>query len=680
MTKREAKQRIEKLREEIRHHRYQYHVLDTQEISDGALDSLKHELYELEEAYPDLRTQDSPTQRVGGQPLDGFSKIEHQRPMLSMEDVFSREEFEAWLHRLQKRTTATVDLYCMPKLDGLAVSLVYEDGVLVSAATRGNGRVGEDVTHNVRTIESVPLRLRALEAGDLEAYPVLASFTGRVEVRGEIYMPVEAFEVLNAQREADGEPTFANPRNVAAGSIRQLDPRVAAKRPLAFMAWDLVVDAEIGTHHQEMEVLTMLGFPVAPYSGLAADIDAVQTYYAELQQLRESETLPFWVDGMVVRVNTNALYDELGVVGKTPRGLVAWKFPAEEATTKLIDVTWSVGRTGVVTPVAVLEPVHVAGTTVQHASLHNMDEIERLGVRKGDTVIIKKAGDIIPKVVQPLPNLRTGNEEQILAPTHINGAAVYRKEGEVALYCDDPDVFERQRQAIAYAVSKAALDIDGLGLKTIEQLLEEGLISHFVDLYALTKEEVLGLEGFAEVSATNLIAQIRSRKEVSLERFITALGIKHVGGETARRLAQKFLSLDALMRAKKDDLLAVDDVGEAVADAVVAFFAHVGNRQAIARFLSLGGQVIDAEVPVNGGALAGETYVLTGTLQGMTRSEAKAAIEALGGTVSGSVSKNTTAVIVGDDPGSKAKKADELGVPTLNEKAFFAMLATHTTL
>lgn len=678
MTKAEAKKRIANLRKEIGHHRYQYHVLDTQEISDAALDSLKHELYTLEAEFPEFITPDSPTQRIGGEALDAFEKVPHGTRMLSMEDVFTPEEFAAWELRVRKRVDAeALDYFCMPKLDGLAISLTYADGQLTIAATRGDGQVGENVTHNVRTIESVPLALRSVSASTRKKLGLPAQMPEELVVRGEIYMPVKAFEKLNKAREKEGEATFANPRNVAAGSIRQLDPTVAAKRPLRFVAWDLITDLGQETHAQEMEMLQALGFPVTPYSRQMQSEEAVEMLYRELQDLREQDELPFWVDGMVVRVNNNDTYAELGVVGKTPRGLVAWKFPAEEATTVLRGVTWSVGRTGVVTPVADLEPVWIAGTTVQHASLHNMDEIKRLGVKIGDTVIVKKAGDIIPKIVKPLPNLRTGNERSIGAPRKINGAKVYRKEGEVALYCDDPHAFERQVQSIAYAVSKNALNIDGLGQKTIEQLVERGLASSFADLYGITEAEFRELEGFADISAQKLHEEIQNKKCVDFRRFITALGVKHVGGETALRLAQTFRSLDGLMRADKEALLAVDDVGEVVADSIVAFFASTHGRDVIATFLKYGGLVREVEAQ-RAGALQGQTFVLTGTLEQMGRSEAKAAIEALGGKVSGSVSKKTTYLVAGSDPGSKLARATELGVDVLNEEDFFAMLAKHT--
>jgi len=677
MTKQQAALRIQKLREEINHERYLYHVEDKPGISEAALDSLKHELYTLELAYPDLITPDSPTQRVGGEALNIFQKVEHTSRMLSMEDVFSPEEFAAWYRRVTERVDAKqLDVYCMPKLDGLAVSLEYTDGRLVRGATRGDGRVGEDVTHNIRTIESIPLALRTPTEAEKKTFPLLADIPTTLIVRGEVFMPVKAFEALNKQRLETGEAPFANPRNVAAGSIRQLDAHVAAERPLQFVAWDLITDFGQKTHEQEMALLKVLGFATTPFSERVTDKMGVERLFATVQKRRSR--LPFWIDGMVIRVNNNDVYTELGVVGKTPRGLIAWKFPAEEATTRLVKVIWSVGRTGAVTPVAELEPVFVAGTTVQHASLHNMDEIKRLGLKMGDTVVIKKAGDIIPKVVSVLKNLRTGEEKTIRPPKQINGSSVYRVEGEVALYCDDPHTFERRLQAIAYAVGKHALDIDGLGERTIAQLLERGMISTFVDLFGLTKDELLELEGFAEVSAEKLLDSIRAARTVELYRFITALGIKQVGGETARRLAQAFLTLDVLRQASLDDLLAIQDVGEIVAEAILTFFADKENQNLLNTFREHGG-VIGAAKGATTGKLTGKTFVLTGTLATMTRPEAKTAIERLGGNVTGSVSKATTFVIAGTEPGSKLAKAQALGVPVLNENQFSAMLASLST-
>lgn len=672
MNRSAAQTRIQHLQKEIARHRYLYHVLDQQEISDAALDSLKHELYALEQQYPEFVRPDSPTQRVGGEPLQGFAKVTHASRMLSMEDVFSLEEFVRWYVRVCERIEGrALELYLMPKLDGLAVSLTYQEGVLVSAATRGDGSVGEDVTQNVRTIESVPLVLRQPTVEELRAQSVLTNLPATLVVRGEIYMRVADFETLNQTRIAEGEPVFANPRNVAAGSIRQLDPRIAARRPLQFVAWDLATDV-VETHAQELEILQTLGFAAAPMSRVVANAEEAGVAYQAFLDARAG--LPFWIDGMVARVNHNALYKELGVVGKTPRGLVAWKFPEEETTTQLLDVEWSVGRTGAVTPVAVLAPVSVAGTTVQHASLHNMDEIRRLGVRIGDTVIIKKAGDIIPKIVQVLANLRVGTEKTIRAPRTLHGAPVYRREGEVALYCDAPSG-ARRVQEIAYAVSKAALDIDGLGEKTIAQLVEHGSVQSFADLYALTKEQLLALDGFAEVSATQTIEAIAQSRTVEVRRFLIALGIKHVGGETALRLARRFGTLEALCAATREDLLAIEDIGEVVADSLQAFLQSEQFKTLLDTFFAHGGVIVPMQRAATG-SLTGKTFVLTGTLTSLSRLEARARIEARGGKVVGSVSRGTDFVVVGESPGSKASKAADLGVKILNEAAFSAMLGS----
>ena len=521
MTKAQAKERIEKLRQTIDDYRYQYHVLDTLEISDAALDSLKHELYKLEQEYPELITPDSPTQRVGGKPLSKFQKVTHARPMLSMEDVFTQEEFEAWRERLHKVGGKKVDeLFCMPKLDGLAVSLVYKDGLLNSAATRGDGKVGEDVTQNVKTIESVPLRLRPITTPN-PSLKRRGAEKGRgtgvpeyVEVRGEIYFPVKAFEKMNRELEKAGEGTFANPRNTAAGSIRQLDSSITSSRGLAFVAWDLDADFGQSTMEEEWEILEQIGFRPAPESKRFESVEAIRKHWLWLQEKRDQ--LGYWVDGMVVRVNENSVFEKLGVVGKTPRGLVAWKFPAEEATTKVREIQWTVGRTGALTPVAVVEPTWIGGTTVVHASLHNLDEIERLDVREGDTVILYKAGDIIPKIKEVIVKLRPSGAHKTKPPSKcpVCGSKVERREDEVAIYCTNPKCFVQDREAILHAAR--AFEIDGLGPQTIATLLENGIISSPADLFLLKPGDVLGLEGFAELSANKLVEQIQARKTISI--------------------------------------------------------------------------------------------------------------------------------------------------------------------
>lgn len=688
MTKIETRDRISKLKETINHHRYLYHVLDKQEISDAALDSLKHELFKLEQEYPDLITHDSPTQRVGGEALSKFNKVTHDVRMLSIEDVFSFDEFEKWYQRaLERSGEKSLELYCMVKLDGLAVSLEYENGSLSLAATRGDGYVGEDVTSNVRTIESVPLTLRVpseeeiddflkhhvnLDRGELKKF--LREPVKKITVRGEIYMPVKEFESLNKNREKAGEAKFANPRNVAAGSIRQLDPKIAASRPLAFFAWDLLTDIGQETHDQELELLHLLGFKPTPEGLLAKNTREVEKYWKDLQKKRAG--LKYWIDGVVIRVNNNEIQKKLGVVGKTPRGLSAWKLPAEEATTIVKEIEWNVGRTGALTPVAVVEPTFVAGTTVQHASLHNMDEIERLGLMIGDTVILIKAGDIIPKVVRVLKELRPKDAKAIRPPKvcPICGSAVGKaKEEDVALVCTSKNCFAKERERIIYAAR--AFEIDGLGDKIAEQLLDSGLISRAPDLFMLTADELMELERFADVSASKLVNAIQSKKKIPLDKFLVALGIPNVGAETARDIAAEFHSLDRVREAGLEDWLKIEGVGEVVAGSLLEFFSSAYGMELVDEYLKNDVVVTDLSYPSSHlSALSGKTFVLTGTLGAMSRDEAGEKIRALGGDVSSSVSSKTDFVVVGDEPGSKFEKAKKLDVRTLSEREFLDMI------
>ncbi|NBS41108.1 NAD-dependent DNA ligase LigA, partial [bacterium] len=542
MTKADAKKRIETLRESINQYRYEYHVLDRQPISDSALDSLKHELFKLEQEHPDLVTDDSPTQRVGGKALAKFQKVTHTRPMLSMEDVFTPEEFGEWFDRVKKLAGESVGLWLMPKIDGLAVSLVYENGLLDSAATRGDGKIGEDVTVNARTIESIPLRIQSHFSGVRRDG---TNVPGKIEVRGEVYIQTKDFQKLNQEQEINGEPTFANPRNAAAGSVRQLDPAITASRHLSFVAWDLVTDLGQKSHSEEWEILKELGFRATPDSIDAKSFEDVEKHWHAIQKKREK--LGFWIDGMVVRVNDNATYDRLGVVGKTPRGLVAWKFPAEEVTTVVKDIQWFVGRTGALTPVAVVEPMFVGGTTVQHASLHNVEEIERLDVRVGDTVILYKAGDIIPKVKEVLTKLRPHGAKAAKAPTEcpVCGSAVEKRDGEVAIYCTNKKCSAQNQEAVLHAAR--AFEIDGIGPSTIVSLMEAGIVQLPPDLFLVTVDDVKGLEGFGDVSANKLVDEIQAKKTIPLSRFLMGLGIRNVGEETARDLAESFGSIDRIM-------------------------------------------------------------------------------------------------------------------------------------
>ncbi len=691
MTKQEARERILKLRAEIDHHRYCYHVLDKQEISDAALDSLKHELFQLEQQFPDLITSDSPTQRVGGAPLKVFKKVTHHSRMLSMEDVFTVEEFGQWYDRIGKLMgREQVDVFCMVKVDGLAMSLTYEHGQLKTAATRGDGRVGEDVTKNIKTIESVPLALRMPSVREYTAifrrpglrehpgglasgYEQLVRMfeRGTIEIRGEVYMTVKDFEKLNREQKKRGAELFANPRNVAAGSVRQLDPRITSNRPLSFTAWKMVTNVGLTRHSEEWKLLSLLGFRTSKEYALAKNPAEVQTFWERLNKRREK--VGYWIDGLVARVDDNAAFEELGVVGKTPRGLVAYKFPAQQVTTIVREVMWQIGRTGAVTPVAVMDPVEVAGTTVTHATLHNRDEIERLGVRIGDTVILEKAGDIIPKIVQVLPKLRTGKEKKINPPRTCPqcGTGLKRKAGEVAIYCPNRDCFGKTMENISHFTSKNAMDIDGFGWKTVERFLNEGLIKDAADIYELAEGDIGTLARFGELSAKNLIAAIETSKHRPLARFIYALGIRHVGEETAHDLANHFRDVEKLMSATKDELLTVPQIGEVVAQSIAEFFADKKHRELVERLLTH----ITLEAPIKKtGTLTNKTFVLTGTLESMSREEAKEKIRALGGSTAESVSKNTSYVVAGAEPGSKLEKAKRLKVEILNEKEFLKLI------
>lgn len=689
MTKAEAQERIVKLRDTIEYHRYLYHVLDRQEISDAALDSLKHELYTLEQQFPDLIVPTSPTQRVGGKALERFGKISHHFPMLSMEDVFSFDEVVQWRDRIQKLVPSrALDFFCEIKMDGLALSLVYEDGVLVHGATRGDGKVGEDVTANIKTIDSIPLALRVPSEKEIDAflreYPScsgemlrarLHDLKGRIEIRGEAFMERSVFDRLNKEQIKKGEDVFANPRNVTAGSIRQLDPSITAARHLDFYGYALMDDASFGltTHEQVHGFLPLLGIKINPLFGFCATLHDVEKFHAMVGEKRAS--LNYWTDGVVVSVNANEVFSTLGVVGKTPRGCVAYKFPAEQVTTVIEDVIFQVGRTGALTPVAHLRPVSVAGTTVSHASLHNIDEIERLGVKIGDTVIIEKAGDIIPKVISVVASLRNGTERAIVTPTHcpICGSPATRDEAAVALLCTNRSCFAKEKEQIIHFVSRKAFDIAGLGDKIVEQLINEGLIGTAADIFTLTKGDLEPLERFAEKSAQNLVDAIAARTTISLPRFLYALGIIHVGEETAFDLSEYFQSLDRIRNASIEELVAVPNIGEVVARSVYDYFRDVRHSAFVDALLKNGITIVSAPRATQQ-PLAGKTFVLTGTLTTITREEAEARIRELGGSPASSVSKKTNYVVVGDEPGSKYQKAQELGVPILDEKDFLNLI------
>ncbi len=689
LNKKDAALRAKKLRALINEERYAYHVLDQGSLSEGALDSLKHELWEIEREYPELLTPDSPTQRVAGSALPQFGKVAHGKPMLSLEDVFSRDEVDAWFDRLKRRVpNLETDFYAEIKMDGLAVSLEYENGIFVRGSTRGDGRVGEEITRNLKTVNAIPLALRRPTEAELKSFlkthggglPAarLASIVARLmngvlEARGEAYMSKRTFERLNTEARRQGEPEFANPRNAAAGALRQLDPSVTAARGLDFFAYDLVTNEGLVTHEQGHELLKLFGFPANPWNARCRTMEDVQRIYACIEKKRAA--LPYWIDGIVVGVNDLAQFERLGVVGKAPRGMVAYKFPAEAVTTVVREVRWQVGRTGVITPVAVMDAVLVAGTTVRHATLHNLDEIRRLGLKIGDTIVLHKAGDVIPKVVQALPKLRTGKERDISAPRTCPscGVPVSRREGEVALLCENPRCEAKDLGRLLHFVSKRAFDIDGLGDKIMEQLISASLVSEPADLFELVPGDVEPLEGFAETSSRQLVEAIQARKKISLAKFVLALGIRHVGEETAAEVASAFDTLDKLRGASLDDLKTVPQIGDTVAQSLYGYFRNERHQKEIDRLLEVGVEIERARSRVIG-PLAGLTFVLTGTLSTLSRDEAKDRIVERGGRVSSSVGKETSYVVVGEDPGSKAAKAEKLGRPVLSEKDFLAML------
>ncbi|MBI2097164.1 MAG: NAD-dependent DNA ligase LigA [Candidatus Sungbacteria bacterium] len=689
MDKSEAKKRVDKLRSEINHHRYLYHVLDRQELSDAAFDSLKNQLAKLEDEFPDLITPDSPTQRVGGKALAKFKKVDHRLRMLSLNDAFTVEELAQWEERLRRlEPRLKLEYFAELKVDGFAISLEYENALLVRASTRGDGATGEDVTENVKTVESVPLSL----VGDIERisrvsrdireilrqFPRVAkavkNLPQRLEMRGEIYMTRAAFDAANREQKKKGLLPYANPRNIAAGSVRQLDPKVAASRKLDFLAYDLVTDLGLETHEEEHLAAKALGFKTVDLTRTCGDLGGVVDFWRAVAKKRDK--LPYLIDGIVVQINRTADFEKLGVVGKAPRGAMAFKFEAEEGTTVLRDIIVQVGRTGVLTPVAVMDPVLIGGVTVSRATLHNQDEIERLGVKIGDTVIVKRAGDVIPAVTGVIEKLRPRGARAFHMPSKcpICGSKVIKKEGEVAYRCSNSRCAAVQRERIYHFVSRGAFDIQGLGPKIVDVLLDQGLIRDAADLFSLKKEDIAILERFGERSADNLIRAIAERKKVTLPRFIFALGIQHVGEETAIDLAKHFGDLPALARASMDELTAVRDVGAVVASSIQDWFQDSRHRALLAKLKEVG---VRPQAEVRGAApqaLGGKTFVLTGSLRTMTRDEAKRKIRDRGGAVSGSVSSRTDYVVVGEDPGSKLTEAERLRVKTVSERDFLKLL------
>lgn len=674
--KEKAKRRITKLKETIDHHRYNYHVLNFSEISDEALDSLKKELADIEAAYPDLVTPDSPTQRVAGAPLPGFKKVHHQVVQWSLNDVFSEEDvrdFDARVRRFYKAETGKdiVPSYTAElKIDGTHIVLEYEKGLLKTAATRGNGVVGEDVTENIKTIESIPLSLRE---------------PATMIVEGEIYMPKSQFAKLNIEQEKEGEMLFANPRNIVAGTIRQLDPRIVAKRKLGAFVYDLSKsDTDLPkTQEQELKRLTALGFRVNPHFTLCKDIGAAIAYWQKWQDKKEDEDYLF--DGIVLKANDRAVQDALGYTGKAPRFAVAFKFSAEQVTTVVEDIALQVGRTGVITPVAHLRPVLVYGSTVSRATLHNEDEIERLGVRIGDTVILQKAGDVIPDIVQVLTEMRTGKEKVFHMPKKCPEcgsllekkaitAGGKKKELSAAYYCTNARCPAKDRRKFYHFTSKHAYDIEHLGPKNLDLLLDQGLITTFADIFTLEKGDLLALPRFGEKSADNLLTAIEKRRSIPLDRFIVGLSIPNIGEETARLIAENIKTpIAKFTTVKKDELEAIEGIGPTVAESVVSWFADEHNQKLVADLLAQV-KVTPLALAVKSTKLRGMTFVLTGTMEALSRDEAKAKILELGGEVNSSVSKKTSYVVAGENPGSKYDNAVKFGVKVLDERGFLELM------
>lgn len=671
----ELKQRVEKLRAQIDDLRYRYHVLNDPEVTDAMYDGLMDELRKIEQSHPDLVTLDSPTQRVAGKPLEKFEKIVHQVTQWSFDDAFNEVDLQSWedrnLNFIAKETghrPADLEYVCELKIDGLHMVLTYENGELKTAATRGDGKVGENVTQNIRTILSVPLKLK--EKIDLIA-------------EGEVWMDRKMLEKINQEREKNNEPLFANPRNAAAGTIRQLDSSIVSARKLVLTAYDISAGIVPATQSQELLRLKDLGFKTDVHWKVCKNLKEISVFHDQWQKKKNSQ--PFWIDGVVIKVNQKKYQEVLGFTGKSPRWAIAFKFPAEQGTTKIKEVYVQVGRTGALTPVALMEPVKLAGSTVTHATLHNFDEVDRLGVKVGDTVVVEKAGDIIPKVVRVLEKMRTGEEKMIKRPTkcpvcgsEVGGQAISKvskavEGSSVALYCLNKNCYAKELESIIHFVGKKGFDIDHCGEKIVEQLVDEGLIKDAADLFTLTVGDLESLDRFAQKSAQNLVEAVFKSKHITLARFINALGIMHVGEETAEDLAQNFGTLEKLQKTTVEELLNMNGIGERTAQSIVEYFENKKNSEFVDKLLK-NGVIIKPVEKRKGGKLIGQTFVLTGSMESMSRDAAKQKIKDLGGEMSESVSKKTSYVVVGAEPGSKYDKAKKLGVKILEEKEFLKMI------
>ncbi len=684
MTKAEVEKRIGKLKTVINHHRYLYHIMDTQEISDDVFDSLKHELYILEQKFPELITSDSPTQRVAGKALEQFKKVQHNRPMLSIEDIFTEEELRDWENYLKKLVPsislranppqADLEYFCELKVDGFAVSLIYENGILKIGATRGDGKIGENVTQNLRTIPSIPLKLETQslrKSGESGTLPVL------VEVRGEVYMEKKAFDDFNKKMEKEGKPVYSNPRNLAAGSIRQLDPSLVAGRPLKFLAYKLITDLGQKKHSEEHRVLASLGFKTDK-GKVCQNIEDVLDFWKETVGKREK--FPFMIDGVVINVNDNSLFEKLGVAGKSPRAIRAFKFSSKKNVSKILDIKVQVGRTGAITPVACLESVQIEGVTITRATLHNEDEIKRLGVRIGDTVVVERAGDVIPAVKKVFFELRTGGEKKFVFPKKcpVCETDLERSSGEVIWRCPNRGCGARKIKSLYHFSSRKAFNIDGLGPKIINQLVDNNLVSQPADFFVLKEGDLVPLERFAEKSAKNLVEAIQAKKKINLAEFIYALGIRNVGGETSRDLAEYFGTLKKLKNALLVQLDNIKNFGAVVSNSIFDWFHNKKNLEIVENLIIAGVEIVETHSlrkSRESGSLLSKSFVLTGTLEEMAREEAEEKIRELGGKTLDSVSRKTSYVVAGSEPGMvKIKKAKELGVRIIDEKEFFALL------